>query len=223
MLSYCIEKVLVVQGLQRWFQWNDTRNCSMSHSASSRQLWDRLVTAQSRAHPWLCRTSWQSRWRSLEESWILQRGHARAVARRENSVLEQVFRQDLWHMGAQGQFLKDSPLLRRTHAGAVLWELHTVGRAHKGESWDPVGRCILENGILWEGLHVGAWAQCEKERLAYTKRSELTITTITYSCGLLRAREKTLNSEFEPGKNWRCDKSVSSFGFALSLSVLPCQ
>lgn len=61
---------------------------------------------------------------------------------------------------------------------------------------------------------MGAREQCEKERLAYTKCSELTITTITDSHGLLRGGEKKLSSEFEAGKNLRCGKSVSNFGFA---------
>lgn len=61
---------------------------------------------------------------------------------------------------------------------------------------------------------MGAREQCEKERLVYTKCSVLTITTITDSCDLLRGGQKRLSSEFEAGKNWRCEKSVSSFGFA---------
>lgn len=67
---------------------------------------------------------------------------------------------------------------------------------------------------------MGAREQCEKERLAYTKCSELTIITITDSCGMLRGGEKRLISEFESAKNWRCGKSVSSFSFAFFIISL---
>jgi len=60
---------------------------------------------------------------------------------------------------------------------------------------------FVENCLLWEGPHSGAWEGCEEEGAAETTYGELIATPITCPPELRRGRRERNRSEVEPGKN----------------------